>query len=73
MDYFPRGFILLVTVFSNDIEADDILSCFSQEEIERGEGFDLIELVLDYSVSSLYIGLVSMGSGVNHAVHTSGI
>ena len=60
MNYLPWGFISFVTVFSGDVKPDDILSCFCQEDGERGEGFDLIELILDYPVNGLYIGLISM-------------
>jgi hypothetical protein len=45
MNYLPGGFISLVTVSSGDVKPDDILSCFCQEDWERGKGFDLIDLI----------------------------
>ena len=45
MNYLLWGFISLITVSSGDVKPDDVVSCFCQEDGERGEGFDLIELI----------------------------
>ena len=72
LEDLPGGAMLLVTVFAEGVKPEQVRGGLGEEVGAGGEGFDLVELILDEAVDGFDIGLPGVGRGRDGLMEQAG-
>ena len=68
----PGGLVVFVAVFAEGVKPEQVGGGLGEEVGAGGEGFDLVELILDEAVNGFDIGLPGVGRGRDGLMEQAG-